>query len=42
MLRFKCWYYEQAIQDGSEARVKAMLPDCLPPDIQAIYDQGRS
>ena len=21
MLRFKCWYYEQAIQDGSEERI---------------------
>ncbi len=42
MLRFKCWYYEQAIQDGSEDRIKAMLPDQLPPDIQALYDRGRA
>lgn len=42
MLRFKCWYYEQAIQDGSEDRIKAMLPDRLPPDIQALYDRGRA
>ena len=27
MLRFKCWYYEQAIQDGSEDRLKALIPD---------------
>lgn len=42
MLRFKCWYYEQAIQDGSEDRIKAMLPDRLPPDIQTLYDRGRA
>lgn len=30
MLRFKCWYYEQAIQDGSEGRVTALIPDDLP------------
>lgn len=42
MLRFKCWYYEQAIQDGSEARIQEMLPDRLPPDIQTFYDQGRA
>ena len=27
MLRFKCWYYEQAIQDGGEDRVKGR-PSC--------------
>ena len=27
MLKFKCWYYEQAIQDGSEDAVKTLIPD---------------
>ena len=40
MIRFKCWYYEQAMHDGSEDRVHAMLPDHLPPDIQPIYDHA--
>ena len=40
MLKFKCWYYEQAMRDGSEDRVHAMLPDHLPPDIQPIYDHA--
>ena len=31
MIRFKCWYYEQAMRDGNEDRVHAMLPDQLPP-----------
>lgn len=39
MLRFKCWYYEQAIHDGSEERIRAMLPDSLPEDIQRAYDR---
>ena len=34
MLRFKCWYYEQAIQDGSEDRLKALIPDDLPEEIK--------
>ena len=38
MLSFKCWYYETAIQDGSEERIQAMLPDNLPPEIQVLYD----
>ncbi len=38
MIRFKCWYYEQAIQDGNEDRIHEMLPDRLPEDIQILYD----
>lgn len=40
MLRFKCWYYDQAIQDGSEDRIKRLLPDHLPGDIQPLYDHA--
>lgn len=40
MLRFKCWYYEQAIKDGTEDRLNEMLPDKLPEEIQAIYDHA--
>lgn len=40
MLRFKCWYYDQAIQDGNEDRLKEMIPDHLPEDIQIIYDHA--
>ena len=38
MIRFKCWYYEQAILDGNEERLNRMLPDRLPEDIQILYD----
>lgn len=38
MLNFKCWYYEQAILDGKEDRIKNMLPDSLPEEIQQLYD----
>ena len=41
MLRFKCWYYEQAFQDGNEERIHAMLPDKLPEEIQVLYDHAR-
>ena len=42
MLKYKCWYYETAIRDGNEDRISAMLPDRLPPEIQKLYDHGRS
>ena len=40
MLKYKCWYYETAIQDGNEDRIQSMLPDKLPPEIQKIYDRA--
>ena len=40
MLKFKCWYYEQAIRDGNEEKLAAMIPDELPKDIRTIYDSS--
>lgn len=40
MLRFKCWYYEQAIQDGNEDRLQSMIPNNLPEEIQTVYDHA--
>ena len=40
MLRYKCWYYETAIQDGNEDRLSQMIPDQFPPEIQALYNNG--
>ena len=38
MLQSKCWYYEQAMRDGGEEHIHAMLPDKLPPEVQVLYD----
>ena len=40
MLKYKCWYYDTAIVDGTEERIQAMLPDNLPADVQKLYDAG--
>ncbi len=42
MAKFKCWYYEKALADGNEDALEAMLPDKLPPEIQALYDLAHS
>lgn len=42
MLKFKCWYYETAIKDGSEDKLKDMIPDGLPSDIKKMYDNAHS
>lgn len=38
MLGFKCWYYDQAIQDCSEDRLEALIPDDLPEEIKGAYE----
>lgn len=42
MLKFKCWYYEQATQDGNEIRVQSMIPDGLPEDILKAFKNAHS
>ena len=38
MLKFKCWYYEQAISDGNEEHLNTIIPDNLPTDIKSLYE----
>lgn len=40
MLKFKCWYYDQAIMDGNEDRLKQLIPDNLPEEIEEIYNNS--
>lgn len=38
MIQFKCWYYEQAIADGNEDRLQAIIPDQLPAPVKTLYE----
>ncbi len=40
MLKFKCWYYEKAMADGTEDKIKEMTPDKFPAEIQKLYDKA--
>ena len=40
MLKFKCWYYDQAIRDGGEEGIPGMIPDGLPEDIRLAYENS--
>ncbi len=42
MLKFKCWYYDTAIKDSNEDRLKEMIPDRLPAEIQELYDKSHN
>lgn len=37
MLKFKCWYYDEAIKDGNEERLSSLIPDDMPEEIKKIY-----
>ena len=41
MLKFKCWYYEQAIQDGNEDRVKARKRSKIPTIAPTLNNAAR-
>ena len=36
LLEFKCWYYEQAIQDGTEEKVRSLSLDEIPIQYRSI------
>lgn len=36
LLEFKCWYYEQAVQDGTEERVRSLSLDEIPEQYRNI------
>lgn len=36
LLEFKCWYYEQAIEDGTEDRVRSLPVDEIPQEYREI------
>lgn len=42
MLKFKCWYYDEAIKDGSEERVQAMKPEDMPEEIRKAYKNAHN
>lgn len=41
MIRYKCWYYDQAMIDGSEDRLYSMTPEDMPEEIRRAYENGR-
>lgn len=40
MLRFKCWYYEEAIKDGNEDRLALMKSEDMPNEIRGAYERA--
>jgi len=36
LLEFKCWYYEQSVNDGTEANVRSLTIDEIPVQYQKL------
>lgn len=40
MLKYKCWYYEQAIKDGNEERLRSLASEDMPEEIRKAYENA--
>lgn len=40
MIKYKLWYYEQAMADGNEERVRSLVPDKMPKEIKEAYERA--
>lgn len=42
LLEYKCWYYEQAIADGTEEIVRSLPPEKIPCQYRAVKKKMRN
>lgn len=40
MIKYKCWYYDEALKDGTEIRVKNKTFDQMPEEIKIYYTEA--
>ncbi len=40
MLKYKCWYYSMAMENGNEDKAKALTPNGLPKEIKRAYNNS--
>lgn len=40
LIKFKCWYYDEALKKGSEKRVKKLDPHDMPEEIRLLFEQS--
>lgn len=37
MLKYKCWFYDQAMKGVPEEEIREMVPDCMPEEVRKAY-----
>lgn len=40
LIKFKRWYYDEALKEGSEKRVKKLDPHDMPEEIRLLFEQS--
>ena len=40
LIKFKCWYYDEALKEGSEKRVKKLDPHAMPAELRLLFEQS--
>jgi len=40
MLKYKCWYYGEAMRDGNEDRLRCIKPEDMPEEIRRAYENA--
>ena len=40
MLKYKCWYCEEAMRDGNEDRLRCIKPEDMPEEIRQAYENA--
>lgn len=40
LINYKCWYYEEALKDGNEERLRHITPEDMPEEIREAYIRG--
>lgn len=40
MINYKCWYYDEALKDGTEKRVKGLTPKQMPDNIKKFFNEA--
>ena len=41
LINYKCWYYEEALKDGNEERLRHITPEDMPEEIREAYIRCR-
>lgn len=42
LLKFKSWYYSQAVEENTEGRMKKIQPEDMPEDIRVAYENSHT
>ena len=42
LIKYKCWYYETAVKEGSDEKVKNMKEEDMPAEILKLYKNSHS